>query len=193
MTGDSWANLAYLALLGTVLVSWYVIQNRASLGKMVKQAGAWVLIFLGAIAVIGLWDDIRQTVQPRQAVFDAQGRVEVPMARDGHYYLTLMVNDAAVKFVIDTGATGVVLSRKDAERAGFNLDDLQYYDRAMTANGEVFTAPVRLDRVALGAIEDRDLPAYVNKGDLFGSLLGMSYLRRWSKIEIGDSKMVLIR
>ncbi len=193
MTPDNWANLAYLGLLGAVLVSWYVIQNRASLGKMVKQAGAWVLIFLGAIAVVGLWDDISQTVRPTQAVFDTDGRVEVPRAPDGHYYLTLRINDTPVQFVIDTGASGVVLSREDAKRAGFDLDELNYYDRAMTANGEVRTAPVRLDHVALGGIEDRNVAAYVNEGELFGSLLGMSYLQRWSRIEIGDGRMVLVR
>ncbi len=193
MTGDKWANLAYLVILGTVLVSWYLIQNRDSLGRVFKQASAWVLIFLGVIAVIGLWDDISQTVRPTQAVHAEQGRVEVPRSPDGHYYLTLLINDTAVKFVVDTGATSVVLSREDAQRIGFDLDDLQFYQRAQTANGEVRTAPVILDRVALGAIEDRSLPAQVNDGDLFGSLLGMTYLQRWSKIEISNGELVLLR
>ena len=103
------------------------------------------------------------------------------------------MNDAPIRFVVDTGATGVVLSQSDAERAGFDLDDLNYYDRARTANGEVRTAPVVLDQVSLGGIEDNALPAFVNEGDLFGSLLGMSYLQRWSRIEIGDGKMTLVR
>ncbi|MEX0284535.1 MAG: TIGR02281 family clan AA aspartic protease [Paracoccaceae bacterium] len=193
MDGDSWANLAYLVLLGGALVSWYVVQNRASLGTVVKQAGAWVFIFIGVVAVIGLWDDIRQTVRPTAAVFADEGRIEIPRAPDGHYYLTLMVNDAAVKFVVDTGATGVVLSRKDAERAGLELNELSFYSRARTANGEVRTAPVHLNRVALGGIEDHNVPAFVNEGELFGSLLGMSYLQRWSKIEIGNGQMVLSR
>ena len=193
MTPDNWASLAYLGLLGAALVSWYILQNRRSLGTVVKQAGAWVMIFLGVIAVVGLWDDIRQTVRPTQVVFAPEGRVEIPRSADGHYYLTLLVNDAPIRFVVDTGATGVVLSQSDAERAGFDLDDLNYYDRARTANGEVRTAPVVLDQVSLGGVEDSALPAFVNEGDLFGSLLGMSYLQRWSRIEIGDGKMTLVR
>ena len=193
MTPDDWASLAYLGLLGAALVSWYILQNRRSLGTVAKQAGAWAMIFLGVIAVVGLWDDIRQTVRPAQAVFAPEGRVEIPRSHDGHYYLTLLVNDAPIRFVVDTGATGVVLSQSDAERAGFDLDDLNYYDRARTANGEVRTAPVVLDQVSLGGIEDNALPAFVNEGDLFGSLLGMSYLQRWSRIEIGDGKMTLVR
>lgn len=191
-TGDDWARLAYLGLLGGVLIFWLVIHNRKSLGTLVKQAGAWVLIFMGAVAVIGLWDDIRQTVQPRQAVFQNEGRVEVPQSPDGHYYLTLKINDAPVRFVIDTGATGVVLSKKDAAKAGFATEDLAFYDRARTANGEVRTAPVVLNTVSLGGIEDHDVAAFVNQGDLFGSLLGMSYLQRWT-IEFGNGEMVLRR
>lgn len=193
MNGDDWARLVYLGLLGAVLVSWYVVQNRGNLSTLVKQAGAWVFIFLGAIAVIGLWDDIRNTVTPRASVIASEGRVEVPRSPDGHYYLTLDINGAPVRFVIDTGATGMVLSLEDAEKAGIKAGDLAFYDRAQTANGEVRTAPVVLKSVRLGDFEDRAVPAFVNEGDLFGSLLGMSYLQRWSRIEIAGNEMILTR
>lgn len=192
MTGDDWASIAYIVLLGGALVSWYLIQNRGGLGNMLKQAAAWVFIFIGVIAVVGLWGDIRQTVQPSQYISGEDGHVTVPRSPDGHYYLTLDVNDAPVRFVIDTGATSVVLSRKDAEAVGLNVDDLQFYGRAQTANGEVRTAPVKLERVALGPVTDRNVRAFVNEGELFGSLLGMSYLQNW-KIEIAGGEMILRR
>ena len=97
MTPDNWASLAYLGLLGAALVSWYILQNRRSLGTVAKQAGAWAMIFLGVIAVVGLWDDIRQTARPAQAVFAPEGRVEIPRSHDGHYYLTLLENDAPIR------------------------------------------------------------------------------------------------
>lgn len=193
MDASDYGHLAYLGLLGAVLVFWYLIQNRQSLGKTVQQAAAWALIFLGAIAVIGLWDDIRNTVRPGQADFVGEGRIEVPRAMDGHYYLELFVNDAPVRFVIDTGATGVVLTRKDAAQAGLDPDGLRFSDSANTANGVVRTAPVTLNRVTLGPVVDRDVAAWVNDGDMNGSLLGMTYLQRWSRIEIGDGKLILHR
>lgn len=193
MSGTDLGNLAYLGLLGTVLVVWFVVQNRNSLGKMTQQAVAWVLIFVGVIAVFGLWEDIRQTVRPTQAVFADQGRVEVPRAPDGHYYLTLQVNDTPVRFVVDTGASNIVLSRTDAQRIGLKMDDLAFIGRAMTANGEVRTAPVDLDSVTLGPVEDHDMTAWVNEGEMDESLLGMTYLDRWSRIEIGSGQLILTR
>ena len=91
-------NLAYLVLLAAVLVFWLFVQNRDSLGKKAQAAAAWGLIFLGTVAAIGLWDDIRQTVTPRQSVFAEQGRIELPRAPDGHYYVTLGVNGAPIRF-----------------------------------------------------------------------------------------------
>ncbi|TNF64230.1 MAG: TIGR02281 family clan AA aspartic protease [Rhodobacteraceae bacterium] len=185
-------HLAYLALLLAV-VGYAFVQNRQGLNKTLQQAALWGLIFLGAIAVFGLWDDIRQTVRPSQAVFADSGRVEVPRAPDGHFYLTLDVNGQPLRFVVDTGATGVVLSRADAARAGLDPEDLMFLGRAMTANGEVRTAPVRLDRMTLGGFTETDLPAWVNEGELETSLLGMTYLDRWSRIEITSDRMVLTR
>jgi len=185
--------LAYLALLGTVLVVWFVVHNRQSMGRLAQQAVAWGLIFLGVIAVYGLWGDIRQTVRPRQSVVSANNTVEVPRAPDGHYYLTLMVNDVPVEFLVDTGASMVVLTQKDAIRIGLEPDDLAYVGRAVTANGEVRTAPVRLDSVALGPISDRNIRAWVNQGEMWQSLLGMSYLQRWSRIEITGRGLLLTR
>ena len=193
MTSRDWGNLAYLVLLGAVLGFWFWTRNRASLGRVLQQAIAWGLIFVGAIAVVGLWDDIRRTVRPSQAVITDQGRVEVPRAHDGHYYLTLLVNGVAVEFMVDTGASQVVLTEADAARIGLETADLAYVGRAMTANGEVRTAPVRLESVALGPVVDRDLRAYVNRGEMDKSLLGMSWLQRWRRIEISGGALVLTR
>lgn len=185
--------LVYLLMLGGVLVFWFLVQNRQSLGKKVQQAMAWVFIFIGVIAVVGLWEDIRQTVRPMQGAVTAQGTIEVPRSPDGHYYMTLAVNGQPVNFLVDTGATDIVLRRQDAQAAGINLNDLTFYGRAMTANGEVRTAPVRLDSLSFGPIEDRNVRAWVNDGDMEQSLLGMAYLQRWSRMEFQGGSLVLTR
>jgi len=185
-------HLAYLALLGAVVV-YALVQHRQGLNRTLQQAALWGLIFLGAIAAYGMWGDIRQIVTPQQAVFTDEGRVVVPRSRDGHYHLMLEVNGTPVEFVVDTGATGVVLSQRDADRVGLDAANLVYLGRAMTANGEVRTAPVRLDSMALGGIVDRNIPAWVNEGALDTSLLGMTYLQRWTRIEIAQDELILTR
>lgn len=185
--------LIYLVLLLLMVAGWFFAQGRASLNRTLQQGAIWLFIFLGAIAAYGLWGDIARTVSPQQSVFGAEGRIVVPRQADGHYYLTATVNGATVPFVIDTGATSIVLTREDAEAAGLAPDNLDFMGRANTANGEVRTAAVRLDRVAIGAITDRDVPAVVNAGEMEQSLLGMTYLQRWGSIEISGGQLTLTR
>ena len=192
MSGDNIAQLLYLMLLAIAIAGWFFVQNRDSIGKLAQQAAIWGMIFLGAIAIAGLWDDIRGSLSPQQAVISDQA-IEVPRGFDGHYHLTLTVNGTDVDFVVDTGASQVVLTRQDAVRVGLNPDDLRFIGSAATANGIVATAPVRLDEVALGPIRDRNLRAVVNDGELFSSLLGMEYLSRFSSIEIRDDTLILTR
>lgn len=178
MDSDDLPRLIYLGLLLAVIAGYFLMENRKRLGKTAQQAAIWGLIFLGAIAAAGLWGDIRRTSLPQEAVV-RDGRLEVPVARDGHFYLTAEVNGADVLFVVDTGATDIVLTERDARRAGFDPDTLNYFGVAMTANGQVSTAPVRIGRMILGDRTDTDVPAVVNGGELDTSLLGMRYLSRY--------------
>lgn len=193
MTGDQTASLVYLVLLGTMIGSYVLVASRRNLGRSIRHAALWVLIFLGVIVSYGLWEDIRGTVIPRQSVHAEQGRIEVPMARDGHFHMTLGVNGVPVEFVVDTGASEIVLTQEDAERAGIAIDGLPFLGTANTANGTVRTAQVRLDEVDLGGITDRNVRALVNGGEMNGSLLGMTYLNRFSEVSFGNGTMVLQR
>ena len=186
-------NLVYLILLGAAITFWFVAQNRNALGRTLQHATVWGLIFLGVIAAVGLWGDIRRTVVPQQAVMATEGRIELPRAPDGHYYITAQINGHPTRFVVDTGATEIVLSRADAAAAGIQPEDMIFSGRAYSANGPVATAPVRLDSLAIGPIEDRDVRAFVNDGDMRISLMGMSYLNRYSRIEITNGALVLTR
>lgn len=184
-------NLAYLVLLGAVVGFWFLVQNRGNLGRVAQQAAAWGLIFVGVIAAVGLWDDIRSTVSTQATVIASENRIEIPRRMDGHYALTLEVNGTPVEFMVDTGASMVVLTQEDAKRVGIDPDDLQFYGSALTANGAVRTAPVTLD--SIGPFDDRDFRAWVNEGELPQSLLGMSYLQRFASVEIRQGEMVLTR
>jgi len=187
------ANLIYLVVLGGAVAAWFIAANRENMGKTLQQAALWGLIFIGAIAAVGLWDDIRNTVRPRQTVAADQGRIELPRAPNGHYYLEAEVNGAPIRFVVDTGASDIVLSRDDAKAAGLHPETLNFIGQASTANGIVRTAPVRLDSLAVGGMEDRGVRAVVNSGELPESLLGMGYLERFASVHITNGKLVLER
>ena len=184
--------LAYLVLLGVAVGGWFIAENRGNLGKTARQAAIWGMIFVGAIAVVGLWSDIRDDVMPRQEIA-ADGVVEIPRGFDGHYHMVLHMNDVPVEFIVDTGASDVVLSLADARRIGIDTDQLVFSGRASTANGEVKTASARVGDVRLGDATEKSIRVSVNGGEMDGSLLGMSYLRRFESIEIRGGRLFLTR
>ncbi|WP_270730113.1 retropepsin-like aspartic protease family protein [Shimia sp. Alg240-R146] len=193
MTDIDIGNLVYLVLLLLLIGYFSLGRGRLNLNKTLQHAAIWGLIFLGAILAFGLWEDIRSTVRPMQTVLTDEGRIELPRGPDGHFRATLDINGASVDFIVDTGASDLVLSKQDAARVGLDPDNLPYFGRAMTANGEVKTAHVRLDEVSFGGFSDRNVPASVNGGEMRGSLLGMTYLSRYSQITIAGNKLILTR
>ena len=192
MTGDQIANIAFLALLGAALGGSYLVSQRGNMGRVAQQASIWALIFVGVVAAFGMWGDIQRSVRPMQSV-TAGGEIVVPRSPDGHYYLVAEINGTPVNFVVDTGASDMVLTQGDAARAGIDPSTLRYVGQAMTANGMVSTAAVTLDSVMLGGVIDEGVRAVVNGGEMGGSLLGMRYLDRFSSIQIRDGELVLTR
>lgn len=191
---DQIARLVYLGLWGTVLVSYFLISRRQGIGQSLRHLLLWGLIFVGVAAGYGLWQDISQ--QNRMAVVN-EGSVALRADRNGHFHLTLDVNGTPIAFLVDTGASDLVLSREDAARAGIDLGSLSFLGQAMTANGMVRTARVTLDEVVLNAgsltFRDHSVPASVNEGELHVSLAGMTYLRRFARISIEGDRLILER
>ena len=190
--GDRFASLAYLVLLLIAVGGFLLVELRERPGKTLRMAAAWGMIFLGAIALSGLWPDIRNAIAPEARMLEG-GRIEVPIGNDGHYHLTAEVNGTAIRFVIDTGASSIALGPRDAERIGIDPENLAYIGEAQTANGTVETAPVNLDSVTIGDIRDESVPAVVLRADLEHSLMGMSYLSRFARVSIEGNRLILER
>ncbi|MCV2446888.1 TIGR02281 family clan AA aspartic protease [Paracoccus sp. DMF] len=190
--GEEFGRAAYLVLLLIAVGGFLLVELRARPGKTLRQAAAWGLIFLGAIALAGLWGDIRQAVAPQARMLEG-GRIEVPLGSDGHFHLVAQVNGTPVRFVIDTGASSIALGPRDAARVGIDPEALAYVGQARTANGIIETAPVTLGSLTLGEIRDSRVPAMVLRSDLDQSLMGMSYLARFARVSIEGNRLILER
>ncbi|MBY8975660.1 TIGR02281 family clan AA aspartic protease [Rhodobacteraceae bacterium NNCM2] len=190
---DDTARLFYLSLLGIWIVAGVFFSYRNKLPTALRDAAAWVVIFVLAITAYGFKDTFLAQIYPGTAVMVSERSVALSRDRSGHFVANVEINGQPVKFLVDTGASDIVLSRKDAERVGLDQGKLAFLGDAMTANGTVKTAEVVLDSVKLGDFLDHDVRARVNGGDLFSSLLGISYLDRFRSWKVEGDKMVLTR
>lgn len=193
MSGDDRAYIFYLSILLFFIGGSFLFNRRKRLSQTVQQAAIWGLIFVGVILAYGFSDTLQNQLLPSRAVKINAESYTLERQRDGHFYLTLKVNNQPVEFIVDTGASQIVLSKADARKIGFDPESLAYWGRATTANGEVRTASVVLDLVELGDISDHGIKAAVNGGDLDGSLLGMTYLSRFQELSIRGNTLTLTR
>ncbi len=124
-------------------------------------------------------------------VDDGRGELEIAPGQFGHFLLEAEVNGEPVDFLVDTGASLVVLGSETAERLGFELDSLQYTGTARTANGTAPIARVILDEIVIGDLTVRAVEAAVVRKPMATSLLGMSFLARLDGYEVRDGRLVL--
>ena len=118
--------------------------------------------------------------------------VEVVRARGGDFAVGAHINGARVPMVLDTGASSVVLTQEAARAAGLPLEVLDYTVNVDTANGRTRAAPVTLDRLAVGGLIERSVPALVAQpGQLKNNLLGMTFLNRLESWEVRGDKLLM--
>ena len=174
MDGDMVARLIYLGLMAAAVGGWAMVEMRGRMGQSLRYLLIWGFVAIGLIAGYGLWADVQRGLIGGQAVAEG-GTITLPRAPDGHFYVDLGVEGQTVTFLVDTGASAMVLTKADVTRLGIDPVALDFAGQAQTANGAVRTAAITLREVTLGPHVDRDFLANVNAGDLEVSLLGMSF------------------
>lgn len=110
---------------------------------------------------------------------------------DGHYWATARVNDTPVKFLVDTGASLVALSKRDARRLGIDTDNLQRNTEVRTAAGRVKAATTVLEKITIDGVTVKNVSAVVIEEGLEHSLLGMSFLNRLDGWDVTTNAIVI--
>lgn len=120
------------------------------------------------------------------------GRVELTADRNGHYAADAEINGHNISLMVDTGASLVVLTYEDAERAGVFVGDGDFTARSQTANGIARNAVVTLDEVCVESVCVKDVKAMVAEPRrLHVSLLGMTFLGRLSRVDMQSGRLAL--
>lgn len=120
------------------------------------------------------------------------GPVRLPADQSGHYLAVVEIEGRSLRMLVDTGATYVSLSNRDAAALGLQPLPSDFKYRVVTANGEIRVARAQLREVRLGNILVRDVAAAIlPPGIETASLLGMSFLSKLKSFEVADGSMVL--
>jgi aspartyl protease family protein len=198
LKGSDWGNAARgLALLTVVSAG---LANARTLKPLV--AVRYAAIWVGIIGVLALGyayraeladagQRLRAEIMPDQAVATTAHEMVIAQDAEGQYSIAGAVNGVPVRFIIDTGASDVVLTLEDARRIGIDQSSLVFSRPYSTANGVGMGADYKARTLSAGAVQFSNVAVSVNQGPMNTSLLGMTFLKRLESFEVKGGKMTL--
>jgi aspartyl protease family protein len=194
----NWQNFIYLLLILSMLLAGLFSRRDFSFKKNLKYLAIWSAIALGVITIFSyryefleFKNRILGEINPAKAQKISSQQLVIRASKDGHFYINAKVNKVAVRFMIDTGASDIVISPKEAMRLGINLKNLSFNKLYQTANGNSWGANTLFEEVQIGDTKFYNIAASVNQSELETSLLGMSFLRRFTKYEFYRDQLIL--
>jgi aspartyl protease family protein len=189
MLGGLYLLMAAMLVLGTLMA------RREPAAKMLTMALAWVAIFGAGFVLFTFRDNFGWVAQRLKA--EAVGtpvqqgaETRIPMAIDGHFWVTAKVNGKDVKFLVDSGATVTTIDRETARAAGVPVSARpdQY---VRTGNGVIRVASGRVADLEIGTIKRQDVGIQVADNDDL-NVLGMNFLSSLSRWGVEGRWLVLV-
>ena len=193
---DNWGGvvggLVMAALIGARLLS----------GGLHKRTPTHLAIWGAVILVLLLGysfrDDLRDTflrvrgeLIPSYAVQASGGDLVIARGQDGGFSVVGQVNGQPVRFIVDTGASDIVLSPADAQRIGVDRSSLTFNKPVETANGTGYGAPYTAASLQIGSIGLTQVPMSVNKAPMSASLLGMTFFNRMKSFRVEGDRLFI--
>jgi aspartyl protease family protein len=192
--GEMIAATSMVVMLGIVLAG--SLWRSGGIGVAVRNALIWFLIFAGLFLAAVAWKDsdlmlrARGELMPDAPLLTA-GEMRVTAREDGHFWIRGTLGGHDAQFLIDTGASEIVLTRATAAAAGIDVGALAFDRGAMTANGPVAAARATVGTLTIGAVELRDVPVSITAGQLEVNLLGMTFLRTLKSWRVEGDALIM--
>ena len=194
---DKMMGVFYMMLLLAFL--FFGRSGNTPIAKLLKYAAIWGgLLILLMLAYSyrsnpdGVVGRLQSELLPAVPQTTENGEVILTKGRNGHFSTRAMVNGEPNFFLIDTGASDVVLPYEDAEKLGFDPANLAFSQVVRTANGTAYAAPIVIESLDIGGITVTNVRASVSEeGNLDTALLGMSFLNRISSYTFAGDKLML--
>ncbi|WP_376709838.1 TIGR02281 family clan AA aspartic protease [Pseudochrobactrum lubricantis] len=202
LANDDFADAAYMSIFGIVVAAG-LLGSGIPLNHMMRNIAIWAVIILGLVTgyqyqyeLTNIANRVTAGLIPGNAIsgnsVDGAETVSIGQSSNGHFEVNALVNDQRVRFMVDTGASTIVLTQVDAEKVGIDVSSLSYTNPVSTANGRTMAASVRLQEIRIGNITRQNLRALVSQeGQLSGSLLGMNFMNSLSAYTVQRDQLIL--
>jgi len=194
VTNDVMLGGLYL-LMAAMLVLGALITRREPAAKMITMALAWVAIFGAGFVLFTFRDNLGWVAQrlKSEAVGTPvqQGReTRIPMAIDGHFWVTAKLNGHDVRFLVDSGATMTTIDRATAQKTGVPVSPKRD-EFVRTGNGIIRVSSGRAAELQVGGITRSDVGLQVADSDDL-NVLGMNFLSSLSRWGVEGRWLVLV-
>lgn len=194
MTNDLMLGGVYI-LMAIMLVLGSLITRREPAAKLFTLGLAWVAIFAAGFVLFTFRDNFGWVAQRLKAEavgtpVEQGNETRIPMAIDGHFWVTARLNGRDVKFLVDSGATVTTIDRETAERAGVRVSSRRD-EFVRTGNGIIRVSSGRAAELQVGGITRSDVGLQVADNDDL-NVLGMNFLSSLSRWGVEGRWLVLV-
>ena len=186
--------LGFLALASSSLL----FVREINLKQTIRNVLIWLAV--GGVLIIGfsfrnelrdLGLRLRSNLIPGYPVQTGSHEITLSEGENGHFHVYATVNGTRIRFLIDTGATDIVLDPEDARRVGIDMGSLTFDRPFGSANGVGYGASLTVAELSVGAIHFSGVKVSINRAPMGTSLLGMTFLRRLKSYSFEGSKLIL--
>ncbi|HEV7340447.1 MAG TPA: TIGR02281 family clan AA aspartic protease [Sphingopyxis sp.] len=123
---------------------------------------------------------------------EAQRSAETRRDDNGLFYIGGKVGSKTIRFLVDTGASHVILSHADARKID-SYTAVGDTRTVMTAGGPVAVDWIVIKDVAFGDHSIKNLKAAIPRRDVGLSLLGQNALAQFDAVHIDGDRLTLVR
>jgi aspartyl protease family protein len=194
MTNDLMLGGVYI-LMAVMLVLGMLMTRREPFARQLTMMLAWAAIFGAGFVLLTFRDNLGWVAERLKAEaigtpVEQGSETRIPMAIDGHFWVTAELNGHDVKFLVDSGATTTTVDRDTAKAAGVEISPRRDLF-VRTGNGVIRVASGRADVLTIGGITRRDVALEIADNDDL-NVLGMNYLSSLSRWGVEGRWLVLV-
>lgn len=198
LSGYDAAMMVRMAAILAVISSGLLFVREINLKQTIRN----ILMWIGVAGVLALGFAYQEPLRevairlrsgfiPGEPVHTGTREMVISESEGGNYLVYGTVNGARVRFLVDTGASDIVLSPSDARRANIDFGLLDFDHSYETANGVGKGALTRVRTLSVGGVNFTDVAVSVNGAEMNASLLGMVFLRKFKSFSFSQGKLTL--